>query len=375
MMHNTYLSILCSDKGANLEEWSDPMSETKICPICGSEAEQFNVEEDVIEFLFKLQKEDMLNEYLRIAKVYLDILKQGAPTTAVVSKIASTMRSEIKKTTTTELSALSEELPSKIEEILKDKIPDSEQVKALAIVLPKLTLTIQELLRKQEVPQKKGEIGEQELADELCCYFPEDEIERLGGPGRTDIVVKPRITGRAIGEDIIIESKKNKAWKRAFVEEVQKHMAARRCRYAILAVDTMPKGANEYMTEFVQEGTIFVTSRENCKIAYGALRAILSSEHMLGRRAVNLQIALSDARIQDAIRSAFDTTEHLESIRKRAKSIISGAKKITSDADEIEDTIRTSLKQLQSTIQETIIEMHPEDEKQETVTSTQINKP
>jgi len=350
------------------------MKDINSCPICGSETERFNVEEDVIEFLHKLIEEDMLNEYLRISKVYLDILKQGAPTTALLTKMASTMRSEIQKTTSTELSAVSEELPLKIEEILKDKIPDSEQVKTLAKVLPELTLIIQELLRKQEVPQIKGEIGEQELADELCSFFPEDEVERLGGPGRTDIVVKPRINGRPIGEDIIVESKKNKAWKRDFIKEVQKHMKARRCRYGILAVDTMPKGANMYMTEFVQEGTIFVTSRENCKIAYGALRAILTSEHILGRRAVNLKTAISDARIQNAIRSAFNTTEYLESIRKRAKSIISGAKKISSDADEIEDTIRTSLKQLQSTIQETIIEMHPEDEKPVTVASTEITE-
>ena len=111
--------------------------------------------------------------------------------------------------------------------------------------------------------------------------------------------------------------------------------------------------------EYVKEGIIFVTSRHHCKIAYGALRAILSSEHTLGRRATNLQYALSDARIQEAIKSAYDTTETLESIRKKAERIISSAKGIRSDADEVEDSIRASLNQLQLVIQNTMEDILP----------------
>lgn len=154
------------------------MTASKICPICDSKDMQFNIDDEVYDFLWDLRQKELLNEFLRVCKVHLNILRQGAPTAAIVTKVISTIKTEIKKSARNEFSQVTDELPYKIQEALKDKIPDPDQLQTIINVLPQLTIAIQELLRKQEVPQIKGEIGEQELADELSSFFPEDEIER-----------------------------------------------------------------------------------------------------------------------------------------------------------------------------------------------------
>jgi hypothetical protein len=89
-------------------------------------------------------------------------------------------------------------------------------------------------------------------------------------------------------------------------------------------------------------------------MTYGALRAILLSEHALGQKAINLQSALSDIRIQEAIRTAFKTEEYLESIRKKAKTIIESANGIKNDSEEADSTLRESLTELQRRIQQAV---------------------
>lgn len=328
------------------------MTAIRTCPVCEApiDAQKVNIDREVLKFLVKLRKDNTLNEYLKIAKKYIDIMRQTAPTATIVTKAISIMKAEVKDIASKELDELASELPSIIQKTLQGQMPDSEKLQRLSEILPKLLITMNDLLRKQEVPQIKGEIGEQELADELSTYYPEDEVERLGKSGEPDIILRPRLNGLVTGYEIVVESKKNSGWRRSFLDQVQRHLSDYGCHYAILAVQVMPKGANGYITEFVEEGTIFVTSRENCKVAYGALRAVLLSEHTLGRKAVNLQVALSDIRIQEAINTAFKSTEHLESIRKKAKTILRNARGIEKDADAVEDAIRESLTDLQRRI-------------------------
>lgn len=337
----------------------------KNCPICGAAIDdgKVNVDQEVLKFLDKLRKDNTLDAYLKVAKVYIDIIRHGAPTAAVVTKVLSTVKTEIKDTADTELGELVAKLPSIIQDTLQDKIPDSEQLQSMSKLLLDLLLTMKNLQREQEIPQIKGKLGEQELADELSSYFPEDEVEQLGKSGETDIILRPRWNGLTTGCEVMVESKKNNSgWRRSFIEQVRKHMSARGCYYAILAVQVMPKGANGYLTEFVEEGTIFVTGRDTCKMAYGALRTILLSEYTLGRKAANLQYALSDIRIQEAIKTAFKTAEHHESIRKRAKTIVKNANGIKLDADAADVTLRQSLTELQKRIREAIENMPTENQ-------------
>lgn len=127
-------------------------------------------------------------------------------------------------------------------------------------------------------------------------------------------------------------------------------MSKHGCSRGILAVDDMPKGANRFLTEFHEEGIVFVTGREFCSMTYGVLRAILMTEYRLGRKAVNLQIALADERIREAIMTAYNVAEPLVSIRKRAKRIVSDARGIKNDADDADQRLRECLEEFQKRI-------------------------
>jgi DNA-binding ferritin-like protein len=85
-------------------------------------------------------------------------------------------------------------------------------------------------------------------------------------------------------------------------------------------------------------------------MTYGILRTILLTEYRLGRKAVNLQIALADERIREAIKTAYNVAEPLVSIRKRAKRIVSDARGIKNDADDADHRLRDCLEELQKRI-------------------------
>lgn len=324
-----------------------------ICPVCGTETSDSNLDEDILQFIRQLEKKDILNEYLRVCKVHLDILNQGAPTAAVVTKAISTVRSEIQKTAKVELGQVSEIIPRKIQEALAEKMPDSEDIATLINVLPLLTQTVQELLRKQ-VPRIKGEEKERELADELGDYFPEDEIQRIGKSGATDIIVRPLIDGIRIGLEVFIESKSSQTWSRAYVEQTRKHMAARGCRYAVLAVDKMPSGAKGFLVEPTSDGTIFIADRQTCILAYGALKAVLVNEYKTGRKVIDLKTAMADKHIQESLASLFKTYDYIESIRKRTRKIVNNSKDIDEDLGNIEQIIKHGVEQIQRIINEAI---------------------
>jgi hypothetical protein len=258
----------------------------------------------------------------------------------------------IQTTTTKEFKKLEEQLSIKLQQTLVDSVPHPEQLEALSRVIPEILLTVHELLRKQEVSNLKGKEAEQELYDELTSYYPQDQITHLGKSGETDIILTPMINGVSTLCSVCVESKKNSKWSRNFIDELRRHMKNKASSYGILAVETMPSGASLYFTETHPEGTIFVTSREYCKVAYGALRAVISSDYSQSRRQLNLQYALRNNRIQTAIQGAFTSTRRLESIRKSTNTIITNAKKISDEADEAEYIIQSCLTELQTTIED-----------------------
>ncbi len=319
------------------------------CPVCGKNSERFNLDDDNLDFLNELKGKGILNEYISVSKINNDIIKNSTPAATLITQGVNAIRS----TTSVEFEKLEKELSIKIQRTLKESIPNPEQLESLSRIIPEILLAVHDLLRK-EVPNLKGQEAEQELFDELSSYFPSDYIEHLGKSGETDIVLTPHINGVSTRSEVCIESKKNSKWSRSFIDQLRRHMANRKSQYGILAVQTMPRGENMYFTETHQEGTIFVTQIEQCKLAYGAIRAVVTSEYSLGRRQVNFQYALRNAKIQTSIKNAFTATSRLESIRKHTKTIISNAKKVENDANEAEYILHSCLTELQTRIQDEI---------------------
>jgi len=324
------------------------------CPLCNHPVDSYSIDPVNFFFLKQLDEQGVLDEYLTICRTYLDILNQGASTTAVVTKAVSTIRAEVSRVTSDELSKSTTNITSKIQETLRGQIPDSKSVEALTKILPELTLAIHELLKKQYVPLEKGTAAEKSLRDELAGYFPEDEVIHLGGSGQTDIVIQPRVNGTALGELVIVESKSNKAWDRSYYSQIRKHMQLKQSHYAILVVETMPHGANGYLTEYFEEGTVFVTERSGCKTVYGALRAILLCEDIQTRRVSGLQSILGNRKIQQAITRAMTASNYFESIRKHSSTIITNSRSISQETDDVENLLRSCLAEMQKIIAEAL---------------------
>jgi hypothetical protein len=129
-------------------------------------------------------------------------------------------------------------------------------------------------------------------------------------------------------------------------------------RLAILAVEVMPSGANGFMVEPCSEGVILVTSRDNFRIAYGALRAILIALQLFNVRQVDVKKILADKRVEEAIAEAFQYHEYLNNIRKGAQKIINNAKGIAQNADDLDNCLKQCLRQLQQRINSAIHEIN-----------------
>ena len=288
----------------------------------------------------------------------LEALKKSAPTFENVVRATEMISKNIEETTQKSLSSVEKELSAKFKEILdKMGFPEPEQLKLLAQLIPTVIPLLERLLRLQEVPSKKGELGELELAMQLAEFYPQDEYEHLGKPGDTDILAMPRFNGTKIGQ-ILVESKKNNSgWRRSYIQQVRRHMKLRNERFAILAVEVMPRGANGFMTEHFPEGSIIVTSIQNFYIAYGAVRSALIAVTPFSRRDLDVQKLFADKRIEEAIHDAYQYQDKLRKIRASAYKIEKNAKGITENANELDECLKRSLKELQYRINHAVQEI------------------
>jgi hypothetical protein len=251
------------------------------------------------------------------------------------------------------------ELRDKFREALEEMgFPPVEQVKLLTQLVASSLPVLEELLRIQKVPGEKGRRGEMELIDELNNYYPEDEFKHLGVSGETDILAFLKHDGSDLGQKVMIESKKNTSgWRRNYILQVQEHMRMRGERFAILAVEVMPKGYDRFFVERCSEGVIFVTSRENFKVVYGCLRSVLVTLSPLERRTIDFKRVLADKRVEEAIHDAYQYEENIKKIRQKAGRIVTNAEEITKNANVLDARLKECLKELQRRISEAVQEI------------------
>jgi len=267
--------------------------------------------------------EDKFETLQKFAPTFSDLKEAIATVIDTIDAKVDNATKKIEKAAKDGLEELQGELMQDIKDILKETgFPEPEQMKLLSELIPKVLPLLQQLVQIQKVPSEKGEEGELELFEEYNDLYPEDIHERFGGPGDTDIVSKPRYNGRVL-DPIMTESKMNSGsgWRSEYIEEVGRHMANRGIKHAILAVEAMPKGANGYMVRSCSEGVIFVTSRENCKIAYGALRTVLMGLDPFQREPIDLQKVLADKRVEEPIQRAYGYAEFMKRAKQKTRKL------------------------------------------------------
>jgi hypothetical protein len=317
----------------------------------------------LIEKLPEDVKKDLQREF-KETKTKLEeefrLLREFAPTFNNIADAIRTVSENIEGITRKEIENFKYDLTNRFRETLeKMGFPEPEQMRLLAQLVPSVLPLLQELLRFQKVPGEKGRRGELGLLKEINDYFPGDECKPLGSSGDTDILAEPRFNGMSLGGRVLIESKENHSgWSRSYLEQVQRHMKIRGERLAILAVEVMPSGANGFMVEPCSEGVVLVASRDNFRIAYGALRAILIALQPFNARQVDIKKFLADKKIEEAIAEAFQYHEYLKNIRKGAQRIISNARSVAQNVEDLDNCLKQCLKQLEERINNAVHEIN-----------------
>jgi len=371
----------------------------RICPICGNQSHNFTIDIDNLEFLDMLAAQKKINAAMSMARVVWESLPQSSEAKTIADELSKTLLEstqkqfnrifEPMKTFTETFPKLIEKLPedlrkdvrqefnetkirlenefktlsSSLKETLKEMgFPEPHQLKLLSELIPSLLPLLNGLLISQKVPSEKGKQGELELIKELREYYPEDDPKSLGGPGEPDIVAMPRFNGTYLNQRILIESKKNESgWDRSFIQQVRKHMHLRGDNFAILAVDVMPKGANDFLFEHCPEGVILVTGREYFKVSYGAIRAALVTLHTFRHKSIDFRRLFADQKINQAIKDAYNYCEWIRKIKYKARRIETTAQGITGDIKQLDMQLRLALKELQARIHDAVTQMENED--------------
>jgi hypothetical protein len=309
----------------------------------------------IIEKLPESMRKDVREEFcetrLRIESEF-KTLRESTPTFKDTFDAMQTITEKLFEVTQTQMDSVKKELTQRLREILKEMgFPEPQQLKILSQLMPLALPLLEQLLRLEQIPSERGKRGELELAKEIEEYYPEDDCVPIGDPGDTDLVVRPRSNGITVSYKILIESKKNSSsWSRSFIEETKNHMRLRGERFAILAVQTMPKGTDGFLIEQFPEGVLLITNREYFRVAYGSLRASINALRPFGQRELDFSRLFADQKIGEVIKQAFDYCGWVKKIRERASRIESNADGINQDIDELDKHLRRILNELQNRI-------------------------
>ena len=283
-------------------------------------------------------------------------LRETTPTFKDTLSAIQTISDELHEGTNREMESIREELAGNFKETLeKMGFPEPEQMKLLSQLIPSTLPLLEELLRFQKVPKEKGNRGELDLVQELKEFYPEDECEHLGRSGEIDILAVPRFNGSNLGHRVLVESKKNSSgWDRSFIHQVRNQMQLRGERFAILAVEIMPKTANGFLIENCPEGVILVTDRENFKISYGAVRSAMIALHPFCHKEIDFHKLFADQKINQAIKDAYDYCEWVKKIKYKVRRIETTAQGVTEDIKQLDSHLKRALRELQARINEAI---------------------
>ena len=292
-------------------------------------------------------------------------LRETTPTFKDTLNAIQTITDKLHEVTERKMDEIKRELANKFKETLERMgFPEPEQLKLLTQLMPATLPLLEELLRFQKVPSEKGRQGEVELIQLLQEYYPEDDCEHLGGSGDIDILAIPRFNGTSLGQRVLIESKKNNSgWKRSFIQHVRNHMQLRGERFAILAVDVMPRHSNGFFFEQCSEGVILVTDRSYFHVSYGAVRSALIALQPFLHRDIDFRRLFAEKKISEAIDEACRYSEWTKRLREKAQRIDSNTKGIIEDVNQLDSHLKRTLEKLQTRINEAVVQIEAAETK------------
>jgi len=121
--------------------------------------------------------------------------------------------------------------------------------------------TLESLQKQIEVLKQKAEQGSQQLQGEvqeldlekrLHARFPRDTIEPVGKGQQGGDIIQHVMSGSGMFcGDIIWESKRTKSWSDSWLPKLRDDQQAAKADVAILVTETMPKGTESTMVEYI----------------------------------------------------------------------------------------------------------------------------
>jgi hypothetical protein len=185
------------------------------CPVCRNDGRVIELSEPNVLFLDKRITDSNLNDAIDIARVAWEQfpqIRQSADTKRIMESIMEGLQEKMNvqvlapiTSTTTAMTAIIDRLenlvdsnPSLIERGFNRTIEglrtEMNNIRA-AIQEPTTKITELNQLVNQLVykPTAKGNAGETILTDLWTEHFTKDQIEKLGGAGREDILVRPHL--------------------------------------------------------------------------------------------------------------------------------------------------------------------------------------
>jgi hypothetical protein len=156
------------------------------------------------------------------------------------------------------------------------------------------------VLQSLKISSVKGVREELELIgmiNETFLLNKNVEIEPLGGPDATDVIVKFLVEGLEIGR-VLIESKASETWSNDFLEQTKRDMSRYGIATAILSVRKPPRGAKvKGYTIDDSLGLIVITSPEMATSTLAMFYDLYWANHRLGRKTISLQAIMDDKDI------------------------------------------------------------------------------
>ena len=235
------------------------------CGICRDGQRPFDLSESNLLFLQKRVADSNLNEAIDIARIAWEQfpqIRQSADTKRIMESIMEGLQEKMNvqvlapiSSTTTAMTAIIDRLenlvdsnPSLIERGFNRTIEGfrSEMNNIRAAIqeptakISELNQLVNQLLYK---PIAKGNAGETILTDLWTEHFTKDQIEKLGGAGREDMLVRPYLGGdngtSHFGDAISIERKTGKQkYTGSHREEAIRHAKEKGASIAMLIYDS-----------------------------------------------------------------------------------------------------------------------------------------
>ena len=360
-----------------LEESIDQVT---ICPVCGNQANRFNVSRSNLIFLQKRFQDKNLDDAITLSAVAWNNfpgLKLNADSKAVINGLLIGIENQVNKAVAPldKITMMIQPLSQKLEG-LTAKLPDdvrkefneinlqlTAQMKTMQDVskgvaepvqreLKELSLSINTMINK---PTSLGTVKEETLKLSWQEVFVKDKTCRKGGPGQPDLVVVPflELSGARFGQKIIVERKAGRQkYCGTHLQEAIEHTRAEGSRYGILVYDTcanLLEIQKPFYLTMAQEMTIAITDIESG--GWKTAREIFEVfQSLLPNEASNANNAIDIGKLQRTIDEMVTINQQIETLRKFNNSALSNCEKARTAINGLEELIAAHQEKLRDSL-------------------------